>query len=59
MINGPLNGRAWIGDVNAEVIGQTDDGTPVEVTDEGVGPMCEITRYISDVRVGPTEGDGE
>lgn len=41
-----MKGRLFIGPAGAELIGATENGTPIVANDEGVGAMHEITSFI-------------
>lgn len=41
-----MDGRLFIGPAGAEIIGATDDGTPIVANEDGAGAMRDITRFI-------------
>ena len=42
-----MSGRLFIGPAGSELIGSTNDGTPVVADENGAGAMREITRFVN------------
>lgn len=48
--------RIWFGPAGTEIVGQTEDGTPIAAgVDAGVGPMTELSGYLVDVHFTPAD----
>lgn len=52
-----MSGRVWFGPAGSEIVGLTEEGALITAgLDAGVGPMTEITDFLTDVRL--TREDG-
>lgn len=53
-----MSRRVFIGPVNGTIVGYTESGVPISMTEESIGPMQEITG-VQDVHLTWSENDVE